>query len=165
LFRGPPLSSMGDPEGMTELLSRLKPLVGVWDAATVVDGVQIMRGTMEFDWAEDGLFLVQRSQEELLDTAPDIWRQNAPTGAVSMVGADEDAYKVLYSDSRGVYRLYEMKFDGRHWMMFRDSPGFDQRMTAELSDDGLTVTGKWERSEDGKQTWLVDFEMTLTRIR
>ena len=150
---------------MTELLSRLKPLVGVWDAATLVDGVQIMRGTMEFEWAEDGLFLVQRAQEELLDTAPDVWRQNAPTGSVSMIGADEDSYKVLYSDSRGVYRLYEMEFDGRLWSMYRDSPGFDQRMTGELNDDGQTMMTKAERSEDGKRTWILDFDQTLTRIR
>jgi hypothetical protein len=124
-----------------------------------------MRGTMEFAWVEDGTFLVQRSQSELLDTAPDIWRRNAPVAACSMIGADGEAYQVLYSDSRGVYRLYGMDFDGKQWTMFRDSPGFDQRMTADISADGRTMTVKAERSEDGKRTWILDFDQTLTRIR
>ena len=150
---------------MSKLLSRLEPLVGMWDMAPVVDGAQVMRTTMEFAWIEDGTYLVQRSRSELLDTAPDVWKENAPTASTSVVGADEESFTVLYTDSRGVYRVYGMEFDGQRWTMHRRSPGFDQRFTGDLSEDGQTILGKWERSEDGGQTWLLDFDATLTRIR
>lgn len=145
-------------------LSRLDPLIGVWDAASVVNGVQIMRGTMEFAWTEGGAFLVQRTRNELLDTAPDEWKEHAPRETVSMIGLDDDSLTVLYSDSRGVCRVYAMEFDGRHWTMHRQAPGFHQRFAADLSSDRQTIAGRWERSEDG-QNWVLDFEVTLTRIR
>lgn len=148
-----------------EALARLEPFIGMWDSAPVVDGVQVMRGTMEFAWAEDGGFVVQRAASEVLDTAPPAWHDNAPPQTVSMVGLDGDAYLVLYADSRDVHRMYHMDFDGRTWTMWRDSPGFDQRFHGELSDDGQTVNARWERSEDGKKTWLLDFELTLTKLR
>jgi hypothetical protein len=146
-----------------EALARLDQLVGVWDTAPVVDGVQVMRGMTEISWAEDGAFLVQRVTNELLDTAPDGWREHAPRTTVWIVGLDDDAYTALYADSRGVHRVYSMEFDGRTWILRRDAPGFRQRFSAELSDDARTIVGSWEFAEDGE--WRTDFEMTLTRIR
>jgi len=148
-----------------EALARLDRLVGMWDTAHIVDGVQVLRGTTEFAWVEEGAFLAQRVSNELLDTAPQLWRDHAPMTAVSIVGLDDDAYTVLYADSRGVHRVYAMEFDGRTWTMRRDSPGIDQRYSGEFSDDGQTVRGRWERSKDGRSTWLHDFDLTLTRIR
>jgi hypothetical protein len=148
-----------------EGLTRLDRLVGTWDTAPVVAGVQVMRGITEISWAEDGAFLVQRASNELLDTTPDGWREHAPRTTVWMIGLDDDSYTALYADSRGVRRVYSMQFDGRTWLLRRDAPGFAQRFSAEMSDDGQTIVGSWELSEDGGREWRLDFEMTLTRIR
>jgi hypothetical protein len=42
-------------------------------------------------------------------------------------------------DSRGVHRTYAIGFDGRELTLERDAPGFAQRLSAELSDDGSTL--------------------------
>jgi hypothetical protein len=148
-----------------ENLARLDRLVGMWDAAPMVDGTQVMRGTAEIAWTEDGAFLVQRVTNEMLETTPQGWRDNAPRSTVWMIGLDDDAYTVLYADSRGVHRVYGMRFDGRTWTMQRDAPDFPQRFVGELSDDDETINGRWERSENGGRDWLLDFEMVFTRIR
>jgi hypothetical protein len=55
-----------------------------------------------------------------------------------------------------------MSFDGRVWTVWREVPGFDQRFTGTLSDDGQVIDGQWEMSRDG-ETWSVDFGITYTR--
>ena len=53
-----------------------------------------------------------------------------------------------YFDSRGVHRVYAIGFDGRELTLERDDPGFAQRLTARLSDDGSTLEGVWQLNED-----------------
>jgi len=38
----------------------------------------------------------------------------------------------------------------------------DQRYIGKLSDDGRSITGRWEFSEDGK-SWKVDFDLNYTK--
>jgi hypothetical protein len=69
---------------------------------------------------------------------------------------------MLYSDERGVARIYQMSLEGGVWKMWRESPGFSQRMTGMLSSDGNTMTCHGELSRDGER-WEHDLDVTYTR--
>ncbi|MGH2956723.1 MAG: hypothetical protein ACRDL6_07000 [Solirubrobacterales bacterium] len=56
-----------------------------------------------------------------------------------------------------------MSLEGGEWKLWRDGPPFDQRMTATFSDDGKTITGRWEIREEGAD-WRTDFDLTYTKI-
>ena len=49
------------------------------------------------------------------------------------------------------------------WKIWRDAPGFNQRFTGTLSDDGNTITGQYEFSSDGT-TWSKDFDLTYRKV-
>ena len=152
-------------DGRHPALARLDPLVGRWTVQPKVEGV----GTAwsEFSWQDGGAFLRQTSDADSVpDTTPQAWRDNAPFPTISLIGLDDAAeeFTVLYSDARGVHRVYRMTFADHVWTMWRDAPGFGQRLTATLSADGDTIEGKWEMSRDGV-TWNLDFELTYTRMR
>lgn len=66
-------------------------------------------------------------------------------------------------DSRGVYRLYRMSLTQREWKSWRNAPGFNQRYIGKISDDGRTITGRWEMSEDGT-SWKVDFDLNYEKV-
>jgi hypothetical protein len=70
---------------------------------------------------------------------------------------------------RGVVRRYEMTFDGREWTLLRRAPDFSpldfhQRYVGTFSDDGDTIDGQWEASDDGTG-WRKDFRLTYRRVR
>jgi len=69
---------------------------------------------------------------------------------------------MLYSDERGVARIYQMSLEGGVWKMWRDSPGFSQRVTGTISSDGNTITWHGELSYDGSN-WEQDLDVTYTR--
>jgi hypothetical protein len=71
---------------------------------------------------------------------------------------------MLYSDERGVARIYQMSLEGGVWKMWRESPGFSQPMTGMLSSDGNTMTCQGELSRDGER-WEHDLDVTYTRKR
>lgn len=146
-------------------LAELDVLVGRWAVQPKVEGL----GTAwtEFTWREGGAFLRQVTDAEPVpDAAPQAWRENSPLPTIAMIGLDDtaEAFAYLYSDARGVHRVYQMTFDGRLWRMWRDAPGFGQRFTATRSADGDVLDGQWEMSRDGV-TWNVDFEIVYTRER
>jgi hypothetical protein len=89
-----------------------------------------------------------------------------PSGSLSVIGRDDagDDYTMLYFDSRGVSRIYQMSFDGGVWKQWREAPGFWQRFTGTFDDDGNTITAKSENSGDGI-AWELDFNLTYTRVR
>jgi len=93
-------------------------------------------------------------------------KPSTPPEAVWLIGRDESTpdYKVLYFDSRGVSRVYEMSFAGGVWKMWRETPAFRQRYEGNISDDGNTITARWEKSSDGVR-WEHDFDITYTRAR
>jgi hypothetical protein len=140
-------------------LARLEPFVGEWTTeASIAPGLQ---GSNVFEWTLDGQFLAQRS------TIP---HPQAPD-AYSIIGVDQtgETYTQHYFDSRGVVRLYAMTFDGRDWQLLRTEPDFSpldfsQRYTGTMSQDGETIDGRWESSNDGA-TWELDFELSYTRVR
>jgi len=144
-------------------LARLDALVGRWTMQPHVAGLGT--GWCEFTWVEDGKFLRQQADSDPLpETAPAAWRENNPLPTTSLIGLDDTAedFTMLYADRRGVHRVYRMWFDGRVWTLLREAPGFNQRYTGTLSEDGRTIEGQWEMSRDGA-TWSVDFGLSYTR--
>jgi hypothetical protein len=79
-----------------------------------------------------------------------------------------------YFDSRGVQRLFLTTVEGSTWRIWRapgedwngpDGPGFNQRFVGEISPDGRTIDGRWERGlgPSGDQ-WELDFPMAYVRV-
>jgi hypothetical protein len=78
-----------------------------------------------------------------------------------------------YFDSRGVKRMFVMALEGSIWTMWRapgedwngpDGPGFNQRYIGQISADGNTIDGRWERGMGTAEgDWRIDFPMTYVR--
>src|SRR5262245_34914086 len=143
-------------------LAALEPLVGEWSleprfSFPVPDDVT---GRVVFEWMKGGRFLIER-WEISLPEAPD---------GIAIIGPDDrgDGYRQHYFDSRGVARVYQMGFEGGIWTLSRTVPDlspldFSQRFSGRFSDDGNTIDGVWEISDDGA-TWEKDFDLTYRRI-
>jgi hypothetical protein len=134
-------------------LQRLDALVGEWEMESPLGpGV---RGRSTFEWLEGGAFLVQHSEVDHADVP----------NATMIIGRDESAetYCMLYFDSRGFSRIYQMSLINGIWKLWRDAPGFWQRFMGTLSGDGRTIRGHWERSDDGSK-WEHDFDLTYTKV-
>ena len=138
---------------MTRGLSQLDVLLGEWitTSKTYPEG----RGRTTVTLAEGGKFV--RIEASIDD-------ERFPQSA-QLIGADEaqDECISLYYDSRGVYRVYLTTIEAGVWTMWRDAPGFNQRYTGKISDDGRAIAGRWEFSEDGKQ-WKVDFDLNYEKV-
>ncbi len=147
---------MIDQPTAEEALRRLEPLVGEWtfEAAWPEGEAWPGGGTMTFEWLPSGAHLLQRGTVALPE-APD---------NVSIIGCDaaNGTYYQLYTDERGVCRVYEMSIGDGRWTMWRDGEPFSQRFEATFSPDGNTMTARWEKSDDGA-TFTTDFELVFRR--
>jgi hypothetical protein len=137
----------------------LEILVGEWsiepsNVSSLPDATEFAKGQVRFDWQDGGAFLASHAENENKDF-PD---------AIMVIGRDDSVqtYSVLYFDSRGVSRIYEMSFEAKTWKMWRNAPGFNQRFTGEFSADNKTITAHWDRSEDGVN-WQLDFNLVYRR--
>jgi hypothetical protein len=131
-------------------------LVGTWNtvgAHPLLPGMTL-HGQTSFEWIEGGAFLIMRSE---------IHEPGIPSG-VAIFGSDDSAgeYFMLYFDERGVSRRYDVTLRDNIWHWWRNAPGFSQRFTGTLADDGRTIVGKGELTKDGA-TWEKDLELTYTR--
>jgi hypothetical protein len=150
---------------MSEVRRRLGPLLGLWDTTATVAGKVTMRGWSSFAWADEGEFLVQRADADPPgEDVPREWIDNSPFPTTSVIGWDDASrmFSMLYSDARGVLRVYGMDLDGAQWRIWRAAEGFNQRFTGTVSPDGKTITAHWEMSKDGLK-WAKDFDLTYTR--
>lgn len=137
---------------------RLDALVGKWKLEAVFPSEPpfTIQTDASFEWLDtEHFFLVYRAGSP---------GSEAPV-AHCIIGADDtmDSYTMLYSDSRGVARLYQMSIQDGVWRQWRDDPSFYQRFSATFSEDGNRITGSWENSEDGIN-WKHDFALTYTRV-
>jgi len=124
--------------------SKLEPfeaLIGEWTIELTHPAVEgtVIRGRTTYEWLEGGRFLIQRAVNEHPDF-PD---------SLSVIGVmeGESDLSMQYFDSRGVHRIYTVGFNGSELTLERDEPGFAQRLSARLSDDGSTFTGVWQLDE------------------
>jgi hypothetical protein len=99
--------------------------------------------------------LVQRSTVDMPE-APD---------SISIMGCDaaNGTYFQLYSDERGVCRVYEMSIGDGRWELWREGEPFPQRFTATIGEDGDTIAGRWEIQAPDGRTWETDFDLTYRK--
>lgn len=130
-----------------------------------LDGQTFTGGRATFDWLDDGAFLVYRGEAEDTSEAPAEIVENSPLPTVSIIGLDgsSEQFTMLYADARDVFRVYQMSLGDGVWKLWRDAPEFSQRFTGTFGDDGDTITGYWEYSEDGAD-WEHDFDLTYTKV-
>jgi hypothetical protein len=145
-----------DQPTATEALRKLDPLVGAWTLeARPPDGEPLPGGGRStFEWHPSGAYLVQHTIVELPE-APD---------SISIIGCDgaSGTYVQLYSDERGVSRVYEMSIGDGEWKLWRTGEPFAQRFSATFSEDGNAILGRWEMSEDGVD-YVSDFDLLYRR--
>ena len=137
-----------------EALERLNLLAGDWT-------VEAFGGEapMTVEWILDRKYLLQRADTP--DPAPD-------SVCIYSVAEDGDSYVQHYFDSRGVTRVYAMTLKDGLWTLRRQEPDFSplsfhQRFEGKFSDDGKTIDGHWDSSDDGKN-WELDFELRYIRV-
>jgi hypothetical protein len=146
--------------------SPLQPLIGSWTfEASRVDGHFLGRGRTTFAWIEDGRFVLQRAEEVPGDDTDRDWAEHSPMPVTAVIGFDDSTAEQaqLYTDARGVFRIYHMRLTDEAWTMWRDAPGFNQRFTADITDGGDTIRGQWQTSEEGRE-WTPDFDMVYRRV-
>lgn len=139
----------------------LKPLgilVGKWKTEGshgMLPGVTV-HGNASFEWIENGAYLMMRS--EIIDDS------RFPSG-MGIFGSDDVQKKIsmLYFDERGVSRIQEASVKGNVIKWWRDQPGFYQRCTNTISEDGKTIVCKGEISKDGTN-WEKDLDLTYTKV-
>ncbi|WP_381790947.1 hypothetical protein [Streptomyces niveus] len=143
-------------------LRRLDGLVGEWDMWAAGHRAGPVR--TEFAWLEGGALLVQRADAGPETVLPPEWQGHAPFPTTMVTGYDDtaDEFTTLYADGRGVARVYRTSLTARVWKQWRAAPGFHQRFTATFDEDGETIRGGWERSDDG-EVWVADFDVTYVR--
>src|SRR5690242_1220642 len=112
-------------------------------------------GRTTFEWHDSGAHLVQRWTVDM---------PQAPDG-VALIGCDaaNGAYYQLYSDDRGVCRVYEMSIGDGEWKLWREGEPFAQRFAGRFEDGGQRIAGRWEIAEDGTN-YRTDFELTYLRV-
>jgi hypothetical protein len=140
----------------TRSIKQFDVLVGEW----TMEGhhpqlPSTLYGTSKFEWLQDGALLVWHFNWDAGNGIPN---------AYSIIGRDDavEACSMLYTDERGVGRIYQMTLEGNTWKQWRDSADFAQRMTGTISEDGHTITTQGEMSHDGS-TWEPDLSLTYTR--
>ena len=70
---------------------------------------------------------------------------------------------MLYFDERGVSRRYVVALRSDRWQWWRDSPGFSQRFTAQVTDGGKRMVGQGQLNRGSG--WEPDLQLTYIRAR
>jgi hypothetical protein len=142
-----------------DLRAKLEPfeaLIGEWATEMTHPMVEdrVVRGRVTYGWLEGGRFLIQRAVTEHPDFPDSL--------CVIGVMEGENDLSMQYFDSRGVHRVYAIGFDGGELTLERDAPGFAQRCSAKLTDEGSTLAGIWQLNEDD-QGYRDDLAFTYRR--
>jgi hypothetical protein len=141
-----------------DALRALEPLIGEWTVEARWPGGEPWPGggRVTFEWHESRAHIVERGTIDLPE-APD---------NLSIIGCDaaNGTYFQLYSDERGVCRVYEMSIGDGEWRLWRHGEPFSQRYVGVFGDDGDTIAGRWEIAEDHEQ-FVLDFELDYRRVR
>jgi hypothetical protein len=129
--------------------SRLDVLIGEWDTEIPLpDG--LVRGHVTTERL--GEFLVQRATVE---------RPEFPD-SVSIL--DPARGQMHYFDTRGVARVFDLDLSDRVLTLSRADDDWNQRYVGEISEDGRSIEGRWERSQDPDSPLEHDFDMNYRRV-
>ena len=148
-------------------MDEFEPLIGEWRAEgqVPIEPPLNIRGIATFERL--GELMVFRTAGEPAEV-PD---------SLSIIGGapDGDAQPMHYFDTRGVKRLYLTKIEGKTWTIWRDpgedwngpnGPGFNQRFIGEISADGNSIEGRWERGMgDAGDQWEIDVPINYFRTK
>ena len=136
------------------MIESFEALIGTWATEAThprFDGV--VPGSATYEWLEGRKFIVLRSRNEH-KPFPD---------AICVIGPPEDGDGLLmeYFDSRGVRRTYRTSLVDGVLRIWRDQPGFDQRMSAEIGPDGFVA--QWQLAETPGE-WKDDAKFVYRRV-
>jgi hypothetical protein len=146
-------------------MEQFNPLIGEWRAEGEIPMEPPMRISGEAKIERLGNLIVFRTAGEPAEV-PD---------SVSIIGGapEGEPQPMHYFDSRGVKRMYLTTLEGSTWTVWRapgedwngpNGPGFDQRFIGEISPDGKSIAGRWERGVgDGGDKWEIDFPINYVR--
>jgi hypothetical protein len=143
-------------EGHTEgaELEPFEVLVGTWTTEAThqeLPGAAI-RGQSTFEWLGGRRFLIWRSHYD----HPEI------PDAIAIMGMFDGEPSMRYFDSRGVHRVLAVSVSKGTWQYSHDGSDFSHRFSGTFSDDGNTITGQSQISEDSS-TWEDDLAITYRR--
>lgn len=142
-------------QGQNSELQGWQWLVGSWAIEATHPGLPgaIVSGQASFEWLEDQRFLIQRSHFD----HPEI------PDAIAVIGIVDGEPSMHYFDLRGVHRVFAVEIAAGTWRFWNDTPGFSQRFTGTLSDDGKAINGQAQLSRDGV-TWEDDLAIAYRRV-
>lgn len=139
-------------------LAALESLIGEYDSimynAWFLESMDTeVKGSAVIERLHDA-FIVVRSTD--VDKKPnDIW--------IIGYSDPQEKYEMFYYDQRGVARIFDVIFDGKKLVALREDKDFYQRLTIEITNDGLYFVP--EASEDKGKTWRKDFDMVYERVK
>ncbi|HET9488110.1 MAG TPA: hypothetical protein VFO54_11765 [Chryseosolibacter sp.] len=144
-----------------DALGVLAFLVGNWrmkiyNASFLASPSEEIMGKVFVEWFEDETFITMRSEAV----------ENGPPGSVAVLNLDDTNGQgaMLYYDSRGVSRIYNMSFADNIWKLWRDAPapGFNQKFEGVVSNNGNTIIAAWYAMEN--DTWRHDFSVQYEKL-
>jgi hypothetical protein len=148
---------MIDQPTAEDALRALEPLVGEWKLTAVGPGGEPWPGEARarVEWYASGAHLVQTTTIDMPE-APD---------TISIIGCDaaNGTYYQLYSDDRGVCRVFGMSICETEWRLWREGAPFAQRFTGRFEDGGRRIAGRWEKADDGAN-YTTDFDLIYLRV-
>ena len=137
-------------------LAALEPLIGKWDYTMYncwfLETMDTeVKGFTTIERLHDAFVVIRNSDAD--QKPDDVW--------VIGYSDPQEKYEMFYYDQRGVARIFNGDFDGKKFIFSRKDPDFHQRMTLEITEDGLHTVA--EASDDEGVTWRKDLEMAYVR--
>jgi hypothetical protein len=137
-------------------LSKLDRVVGTWTVTGSHPYLpdRTLRGLVTFERIEGGAFVRMHSHMD----APEI-----PDG-IAIFGTDDanTTCTMLYFDTRGVSRRYEVSFHADGFAWSRESPDFAQRFRITIAESGATMEGVGMMKKAGGD-WQPDLHLSYAR--
>ena len=154
-------------------MTPLHRLVGTWATEATHPAMPglVVHGTVVVEWLEGERFLLHRARTDhpdfpdalsvIGDMAHDRVDDAGDSGDGVPAGGTS-SLRMHYFDSRGVFRVYEVRVDDASWQWWRDAAGFSQRFTGRFADGGDTIVGQSQLCEDDVH-WADDLAITYRR--
>jgi hypothetical protein len=144
-------------EMKNKALSALEPFIGKWEYTMYncwfLESMESrVKGFTTIERLHDSFVVIRNSDA---DKKPDdIW--------VIGYSDPQEKYQMFYYDQRGVSRIFDASFDGQKMVFQREDNDMHQRLTLEITSDGLHSVA--EASENQGTTWRKDLEMAYVKI-
>ena len=116
----------------------------LWHPAVTMPCAQLLGGAVRF-W-HDQIFSKPPRHGGVVAWHQDYsyWTRTEPIAHLTCwIGLDDatEEFTMLYTDARGVHRVYKMTFADNVWTIWRDATGFNQRFTGTVSAESTPWMG------------------------